>query len=168
MIKKFLEISNQYVLGKMEDPNSMLYRMIETSQNIESSTNMVKKIYYVLYGILILGVLGQFVALWSLKTVFILGNPMFYILGIFVSLFVFAYSTNFEYFNFWLRKKANIVVIVLYVAMTMVSLMAQVYCHVILPVILLIPISPDVTVSMVVWLARGLSNAQKSQYFICS
>jgi len=154
MIKKFLEISNQYVLGKMEDPNSMLYRMIETSKNIEKSTNLIKRIYYVLYGVLILGILQQLIALWNLRTAYFLGTPMFYLLGIFVSLFVFAYSTNFEYFNFWLMKKINIVVIVLYVAMTMVSVMALLYCRLILPVVLLIPIGPDVTVSMVVWIAR--------------
>lgn len=158
MLKKYLDIGNQYVLGKMEDPDSMLYRMIETSKDIEKSTQLIKRIYIVLYGILALGMVNQIFALWWLKSSFVfgIGMPVFYLIGIFVSVIVFIYSTNFEYFNFWNHKKRNIITVIMYMAMTMVSILAVLFIELILPVIFLIPIGPDITTSMVVWLSRLL------------
>ena len=154
MIKKFLDFGNKYVLDKMEDPNSMLYKMVKTSNNLEESTDIVKKIYMVLYGFLIIGILNQALALWFLRSSFIPFMPVLLLVGIIASVLLFVYSTNFEYFNFWNRKKRNIFVIVFYMALTAVAVMALVFCEVILPIIFLIPIGPDVTMGMVVWLSR--------------
>lgn len=154
MLKKYLDIGSKYVQEKIEDPNSMLYRMLEISKDIEKSTQLIKSIYKVLYGFLALSIVNQLLSIWQLKSSLIFGMPYLCLLTAFVSVFVFIYSTNFEYFNFWNRKKRNIITIVMFMTMTMVSVLAIAFCELILPVIFMIPINPDITTGMVVWLSR--------------
>ena len=156
MIRKFLDIGNKYVTGKIEQSDSMLHRMLAVSGDIEKSTGFIKRLYLILYGILVLGIFNQLFSVWFLRSSFVPGMPVFYLLGIFASVLVFVYSTNFEYFNFWNRKKRNIITIVFYMTMTVISMLALVFCELILPILFLIPIGPDVTTGMVVWLARLL------------
>lgn len=156
MLKKFFAISNKYVTEKMENPESMLQRMLGTSSDIEKSTHIIKRTYLVLYVILGLGILQQLISIWFLRSALIPGMPLFFLLGIFVGVFLFIISTNYEYFNFWNRKRYNIITIIIYMSMTMASLLALVFCELLLPIIFLIPIGRDVTMGMVVWLSRLL------------
>lgn len=154
MIKKLIDYGNKYVTGKMENPNSLLARMLETSKNLEKSTDLLKKVYLGLWVFLGLCVVNYFLSVWYLKSSFVLGMTFLCFIGIFSSAVLFVVSTNYEYFNFWNRKRADIITIALYVTMTVLLVMAKVFCNLILPVILLIPIGHDITTGMVVWLAR--------------
>ena len=156
MIKRVLDFGNKYVNDQLDNPDSMLQRMLGTSSDIERSTQLIQKIYVVLYAVLSAGVIFQLLSIWFLKSSFLPGAPLFFLLGIFVSVFVFMVSTNYEYFNFWNRKRFNIITIIIYMAMTFVSVLALIFCELLLPLIFLIPIGPDVTTGRVVWLSRLL------------
>ena len=43
MIRRFIDFGNRYVVGKMEDPNSMLYKLVQTSRDEEEGTKKIKK-----------------------------------------------------------------------------------------------------------------------------
>lgn len=156
MLKKFLDIGNKYVNEQMENPDSLLQRMLGTSLDLQRSTQYIKRVYVILYVVLGCGVLQQLFSIWFLRSSFLPGAPLFFLLGIFVSVFVFIVSTNYEFFNFWNRKRFNIITIIIYMTMTFVSVLAFVFCELLLPLLFLIPIGPDVTMSMVVWLSRLL------------
>ena len=156
MLQKVLQFGNKLVQEKIEDENSMLYRMIATTKDIEQSTKQIKKIFIALYVVLILGIIQQLFAVFFLRSSFLVAAPAIYLCGILISASVFAYSTNFDYFNFWRRKKCNLLLIVFYMVMAMVAVISLVFCEVFLPVIFLIPISPDITRGMVVGLSRFL------------
>lgn len=156
MIKKFVDFGNRYVLEKLEDPDSMLYKLVQTAKNEEESTRKIKKSYMVLFCLLFLGVINQIFSVWFLRTSYVPGMPVIFMLGIILSLLLFVYSTNFEYFNFWSRKKRNLYVVIIFTSMTAVAVMATLFCELVLPVLFMIPLGPDITAGMVVWLSRVL------------
>ena len=156
MIRRFIDFGNRYVVGKMEDPNSMLYKLVQTSRDEEEGTKKIKKAYLVLLLVLLLGFLNQILSLWHLKASYLPASPVIFLIGTMVSLLTFVFATNYEYFNFWNRKKWCIYVIIGFMVMTTMSVMAMVFCEIFLPIIFKIPISPDITVGMVVGLARFL------------
>ena len=104
MLQKVLHFGNKLVQEKIEDENSMLYRMIATTKDIEQSTKQIKKIFVALYVVLILGIIQQLFAVFFLRSSFLVAAPAIYLCGILISAAVFAYSTNFDYFNFWRRN----------------------------------------------------------------
>ena len=91
--------------------------------------------------------------LWYLRAEMI-GISVLGMLGALISAVVFVISTNYEEFNFWNRKKMDLVAVVMYVVFTAISILSQLFCSIVLPVLFLIPISPEITTGMVVWLSR--------------
>ena len=156
MLKKIMELGNRYIQVQNEKKDSFLNRMIDASRDEQKSTGQIRKAYNILYGVLAAVVLNQILSLWNLRSTYIFGAPFLCMICIFASVAAFAYSTNFEYYNFWKRKKKNIVVIILYMALTAAAVMSMVFVQLILPVIFLIPINRDITPGMVVWLSRVL------------
>lgn len=156
MIKKLLDFGNKYIQKQSDIKDSFLNRMIDASRNEQRSTGKIKRLYYVLYAALAIGVINHLFAWFYLRSSYIFGAPFLGMIGILASVILFVFSTNFEYYNFWKRKKWNIIVILFYIALTAVAVIALIFCELILPLILLIPLGPDITAGMVVWLARLL------------
>lgn len=152
MIEKLLNYGNQFVSERMAS-SSMLGRLLATSKDIEKSTRTIKEIYYALWGVLGIWLVYYLYCLWYLRAEMI-AISVLGMLGGFVSAIVFVVSTNYEEFNFWNRKKMDLVAVVLYVVFTAVSILSQLFCGIILPVLFLIPISPEITTGMMVWLSR--------------
>lgn len=152
MIEKLLNYGNQFVSERMTS-NSMLSRLLATSKDIEKSTKTIKRIYYAVWALLVVWALYYLYCLWYLKAEMI-GLPVFGLIGIIISSIVFVISTNYEEFNFWNQKKLDLVAVIMYIVFTAVSILSQLFCSIFLPVLFLIPISPEITTGMVVWLSR--------------
>lgn len=154
MLKKMLDLGNRYIQKQSDIKDSFLNRMIDASRNEQKSTGQIKKLYYILYAALLVGVANHLLAWFNLRSSYIFGAPFLCMAGIFASVLLFVFSTNFEYYNFWKRKKWNIIVIVFYIALTSVAVIALIFCEIVLPLVLLIPVGHDITAGMVVWLGR--------------
>lgn len=152
MIEKLLNYGNQFMSERMVS-NSMLTRLLATSKDIEKSTRTIKKIYYAIWALLGIWLLYYLYCLWYLRAEMI-GISVLGMIGALVSAVVFVISTNYEEFNFWNRKKMDLVAVVMYVVFTAISILSQLFCSIVLPVLFLIPISPEITTGMVVWLSR--------------
>ena len=153
MLEKVLNYGNKLVKEKIEDENSWIYRMVETSNDQKKYTDIVKRIYLLLYAGLFLGVLWLILTVIRLSWIGVRIVPLIFLLGMIFSIAVFVYSTNFEYFNFWSRKKINVFVPVLYLVMTVVAICSLFFQDFIMPVIFLIPLGPDISKRMVLNLA---------------
>ena len=156
MLEKIINYGNQLVKDRVEDENSWLYRMINTSSDHQKYTDRLRKIYFLLYSGLVIGILWLLISVLSLRGTGAFVIPFIFLAGTLFSVLVFVYSTNFEYFNFWNRKKFNVLVTVFYLTMTVAAMLSLFFYRFILPLVFYIPIGPDISKGMVVNLSRLL------------
>lgn len=157
MIRKLVTNGTIYLNGMLDNPDSMLYKLVQTAQNMKKMERIVEICYYVLWGIFGVEVLLYGYCLLTLRGgIFLLTSPILLCLISAASFALFAISTNYEKFNFWNRKRADLAISILFVVRMLVSMFSYLYSSILLPVVFLIPINRDITVGMVVWLARLL------------
>ena len=155
MFKKILTGGTNWMNEKIDDPESMLYKLVQTAKNNKKMEQYVGINYAVLWSVFALECLFYFYCLLNLKSgIFLLTSPVLLFLLSAWSGISFALSTNYEKYNFRRRKRTDVVICILYVVRMAGSVLSSLYVHALLPVIFLIPVSRDVTAGMVVWLAR--------------
>lgn len=154
MLEKILENGSKYLDEKMDNPDSLLYKALQTTQNIEKSTNLIRKSYAVLFSLFALFLIHTGLCIYNLRDTYVPGNIFLLVVLTLGSILLFVFSTNYDEYNFYNRKKVSIVLIILYIALTADSIISKLFCWLLLPILLMIPISPDISVGMVVSLSR--------------
>lgn len=87
------------------------------------------------------------------QLLFLNALPMLFLLMM-LSSGLFLWSTNYDRFNYWDRKKQDVMLGVLYLILFVMGILGKAYKMVILPVFFRIPISSYITKSMIVILSR--------------
>lgn len=157
MFKKFLTGSTNWMNGMMDDPESMLYKLVQTAQNIRKMERYVELNYWFLWVFFALECLSYIYCLINLRPgILILTSPvLLFVFTIWAGL-LFAVASNYEKFNFRRRKRANVIICILYATRLVISVLSHLYCQTLLPAVFMIPLSRDITAGMVIWLARLL------------
>lgn len=94
--------------------------------------------------------------IWTLHEPFFPGTSIVNTALCLWSIITFIVSTNHDYYNFKMRKRTNLLVIIFYITVTMICILSRIFCQTVLAFLFLIPLSQDITASMVVWLSRFL------------
>lgn len=112
----------------------------------------IKINYYILYLLLISGIIKHFTNIWFLADDHRLSA--FYLLLAGWSCLLFIISTDHEQYNFRKRKLFDILLIIFCSMTALIYLLSGIFYSIFLPILFQIPISQDITSSMIVWLSR--------------
>ena len=156
MVKRLMADGSRRLNEMMDDPDSMLYKLIHTSKNNAEMERIIERNYIALIAVAILEILAYLFCVWNLYGgILILTSPVLLLLLALWACGVFVFSTNYEKYNFWKIKKRNVRFIILYLMLAFLSIFSRFYCQAFLPIIFMIPVNYDVTAGMIVLLARG-------------
>ena len=156
MVKRLMADGSRRLNEMMDDPDSMLYKLIHTSKNNAEMERIIERNYIALIVVAILEILAYLFCVWNLYGgILILTSPVLLLLLALWACGVFVFSTNYEKYNFWKIKKRNVRFIILYLMLAFLSIFSRFYCQAFLPIIFMIPVNYDVTAGMIVLLARG-------------
>lgn len=155
MVKRLVASGSRRLNIMMDDPDSMLYKLIHTKKSIEEMERIIENIYIALWAIYVLEALAYVYCLMILRGgIFILTSPVLFLLLTIGTIALFVFSTNYEKYNFWKRKKMDVAVVVLYFLRAVLSICSQLYCQIFVPLIFMLPVTRDITIGMIVWTAR--------------
>lgn len=155
VVKRLVASGSRRLNIMMDDPDSMLYKLIHTKKSIDEAEQIIENLYIALWAIYVLEALLYVYCLMTLRSgIFILTSPILFLLLTVGAIILFIFSTNYGKYNFWRRKKRNLVVVILYFLRVVVAICSQLYCQIFVPLIFMLPITRDITVGMVVWTAR--------------
>lgn len=130
-------------------------------KNEKQSVAWLRGLSFFLLAVLALGLCGYIWGVLSLKSGPMPGRAAGYLLGLALCVLICVFSTSFSYFGYWERRKKGMLLAAGYTVMLLVTILSDLYCRTMLPIIFLMPISRDITKGMVVNLARLV-------YFICT
>jgi len=133
----------------------LIERLIGYTENIERSENMIKRVYLFLWAGFFLEVAAYLMDLYDLTDqCFIFNAPLVLFLLTAVAFGVFIWSTNYDTFNYWERKKQDLMLGILYLTLFIMEVLCKLFCSIFLPILIGIPVSSYITSSMVIDLIR--------------
>lgn len=137
MVKRLMADGSRRLNEMMDDPDSMLYKLIHTSKNNAEMERIIERNYIALIAVAILEILAYLFCVWNLYGgILILTSPVLLLLLALWACGVFVFSTNYEKYNFWKIKKRNVRFIILYLMLAFLSIFSRFYCQAFLPIIL--------------------------------
>lgn len=109
MVKRLMADGSRRLNEMMDDPDSMLYKLIHTSKNNAEMERIIERNYIALIAVAILEILAYLFCVWNLYGgILILTSPVLLLLLALWACGVFVFSTNYEKYNFWKIKKRNV------------------------------------------------------------
>lgn len=156
MLKNFLVRLELFIKNRKNNHNSLIHSFINYLGDEKTAVSRIEKYYKILTSILILAALHALLCIWFLRDSFLWGIIGLYLILFFISVFLFAVSTNYEKFNFYNEKKKSVNISILFLTASINSILAYIFCSVFMPLIFMIPVNQDVSKGMIVYLARFL------------